>query len=51
LTAATADRLAGALSAGELVTIPGAGHSVAGDQPEAFRDAVVPFLRRHAARD
>lgn len=33
---------------GELVTIEGAGHSVAGDRPEEFFAAVAPFLRAHA---
>ena len=36
------------LAAGRLVTVPGAGHSVAGDSPDEFCDAVVPFLSEPA---
>lgn len=47
LEPAVADRLVASLRAGELVTIPGAGHSVAGDAPDAFYRAVSPFLGQH----
>lgn len=46
VSAATAERVASVARA-ELVTVPGAGHSVPGDQPEAFHAALAPFLRRH----
>jgi len=39
-----AERFAEAVDAVQLVTIPEAGHSVAGDQPEAFAAAVRAFL-------
>ena len=39
-----AEQFASEVEAVRLVTIAGAGHSVAGDQPEAFADAVGEFL-------
>lgn len=42
-----ADRMAGILPHGSVVTIPGAGHSVMGDNPPAFREAVEHFLAAH----
>ena len=41
-----AERFADAVDVVELVSIPEAGHSVAGDQPEAFANAVRDFLER-----
>jgi pimeloyl-ACP methyl ester carboxylesterase len=46
VTAELAERVA-ATARGELATVPGAGHSVPGDNPEAFHALVVPFLHRH----
>jgi esterase len=44
LSAPAAERVA-SLARGRLVTVAGAGHSVPGDNPEGFHDAVAPFLR------
>jgi len=44
LTREMAERFAASVPSVELVTIPGAGHSVAGDAPEAFLEAVEAFL-------
>lgn len=44
LSAGTARRIAGAIPQGTMVEIPGAGHSIPADAPEAFQDAVVRFL-------
>ena len=46
LKRAQAERFADAVDVVELVSIPEAGHSVAGDQPEAFANAVRDFLER-----
>ena len=43
-----AERMIETLPSGNGVTIAGAGHSVAGDQPAAFCEAVVPFLIQRA---
>ncbi|MEM5341422.1 alpha/beta hydrolase [Paraburkholderia azotifigens] len=32
----------------EVGTVPGAGHMIAGDRNEAFNDAIMPFIERHA---
>lgn len=40
--------LAAALPRGDLVTIPGAGHSVQGDRPSALVDVLLRFLRERA---
>lgn len=45
LSEETARRMARALPRGELTTVAGAGHSVAGDNPAGFYEAVMPFLR------
>ena len=42
-----AERMAAILPAGRVVTIPGAGHSVMGDNPPAFRAAVEEFFAEH----
>ena len=42
-----AQRMAAILPAGRVVTIPGAGHSVMGDNPPAFRAAVEEFFVEH----
>lgn len=42
-----ADKMAGILPQGSVVTIPGAGHSVMGDNPPAFLAAVERFLAAH----
>ena len=34
----------------EVIGIPDAGHNIHAERPEAFVDAVVPFLKAHAAR-
>lgn len=48
----SAERMRDELDDGELAVVERAGHSVAGDNPEGFRDAAAPFLDRHAlARD
>jgi esterase len=44
LSAEVAKRMIGALPDGHLVEIPGAGHTVPADQPEAFARAVRGFL-------
>lgn len=46
LTRAMAERFAAAAKSVELVTIPGAGHSVAGDKPDEFLACVSSFLDR-----
>jgi pimeloyl-ACP methyl ester carboxylesterase len=51
VTEAAAARVASSLPRGELATVEGAGHSVPGDQPDAFHAAVAPFLCAHAAGD
>lgn len=43
----TAERFVGELPGAEAVEIPGAGHSVMGDNPSGFLAAVRPFLDRH----
>jgi esterase len=45
LTQETAERLERELRQARLVVVPGAGHSVPGDNPEVFTDAVRTFLR------
>jgi pimeloyl-ACP methyl ester carboxylesterase len=45
LTPETAARLERELAHGSVVDIPGAGHSIWGDNPEATRDAIGAFLR------
>lgn len=42
----SAGELAGALSGGELVTLPGAGHLPSIESPDAFAEAVRPWLSR-----
>lgn len=49
LSAEGARRLQAAIPGSELAVIPGAGHSVMGDNPEAFVAAVRPFLARLGA--
>lgn len=49
LTREMAERFAAATKTVELVTIPGAGHSVAGDKPEEFSSCVSSFLDRTLA--
>lgn len=44
LTREMAERFVSEVEKAERVTIPGASHSVAGDQPEAFARAVLQFL-------
>jgi pimeloyl-ACP methyl ester carboxylesterase len=46
LSPAAAQKLQAAIPKSELVTIPGAGHSVMGDNPEAFVAATQAFLAR-----
>jgi pimeloyl-ACP methyl ester carboxylesterase len=46
LTREMAERFAAAARSVELVTIEGAGHSVAGDKPEEFLKVVASFLDR-----
>ncbi len=46
LTRAMAERFAEAVKSVELISIPGAGHSVAGDKPDEFTRAVLGFLDR-----
>jgi pimeloyl-ACP methyl ester carboxylesterase len=48
LTAAAAERVTQTIRGAELCTIPAAGHSVAGDNPDAFYAAAGPFLVRVA---
>jgi pimeloyl-ACP methyl ester carboxylesterase len=49
LTRGMAERFARAVKNVTLVSIPGAGHSVAGDKPEEFSEAVMDFLDEVAA--
>ncbi len=44
LSPEVAERCAQEMPAARLVTIPGAGHSVPGDNPDAFTEAVASFL-------
>jgi esterase len=44
LSAEVAERCVQEMPAARLVTIPGAGHSVPGDNPDAFTEAVASFL-------
>jgi pimeloyl-ACP methyl ester carboxylesterase len=46
LGAEAAERVARTLRDAELCTVPGAGHSVPGDNPDGFHAAVAPFLAR-----
>jgi pimeloyl-ACP methyl ester carboxylesterase len=48
LTLEMAQRFAAKVPCVELVSIPGAGHSVAGDAPEAFLKVVEAFLDAHS---
>jgi pimeloyl-ACP methyl ester carboxylesterase len=48
LAAPVAERVTRTVRTAELCTIPAAGHSVAGDNPDAFYAAVGPFLARVA---
>lgn len=41
-----AERMRAAMPAAELVEIPGAGHMIVEDNPQAFTAAVLPFLER-----
>ncbi len=41
------ERLADGLPRGELVVIPGAGHSVHLEQPDATATAIVTWIRTH----
>jgi len=45
LSAESAAKLQAAIVGSEMVVIPGAGHSVMGDAPDAFSAAVLAFLR------
>ncbi|MFT3866714.1 MAG: alpha/beta hydrolase [Solirubrobacterales bacterium] len=45
---ADAEELARRLPGGRLVTVPGAGHTVQGDNPAGFLAALAPFLREVA---
>ena len=45
LSEAAAERMQDTLPQGELAVVSGAGHSIAGDNPDGFLQAVVPFLR------
>jgi esterase len=47
LAAETVDRFAAELPGSEVAVVPGAGHSVMGDNPAGFLAAVKPFLSRH----
>jgi pimeloyl-ACP methyl ester carboxylesterase len=49
LSPAMAQAMLERLPAGRLVTVPGAGHSVAGDNPDGFAGALLPFLLESAA--
>jgi esterase len=44
LSAETATRMVDALPAARLVVVPGAGHTVPGDQPAAFQSLLCQFL-------
>jgi len=46
LSAESADKLQRAIAGSALAVVPGAGHSVMGDNPRAFVGAVRPFLSR-----
>ncbi len=48
LTAEGAERFVRTVVGSALAVVPGAGHSVMGDNPPAFLAAVEPFLARHA---
>jgi len=48
LSAAKAEQVVARFRTAELITIPDASHSVAGDKPEEFYAAVAPFLMRTA---
>ena len=48
LSAAAAERVTRTIPGAELCTVPAAGHSVAGDNPDGFYAAVGPFLARVA---
>jgi pimeloyl-ACP methyl ester carboxylesterase len=48
LNEANAARLKETVRGAELVTVAGAGHSVAGDNPDGFYAAVGPFIARVA---
>ncbi len=48
-TDANAKKLVGALPEAELVVVPGAGHTVQGDQPVALAEALADFLSRRVA--
>ena len=45
LSAASATKLQAAIPGSQLALVPGAGHSVMGDNPEAFVRAIRPFLQ------
>jgi pimeloyl-ACP methyl ester carboxylesterase len=47
LTRDGAERFRRALAGSRVVEVPGAGHSVMGDNPAGFLAAVRPFLHRH----
>ena len=47
LAAETAARFARELAGSEVAEVPGAGHSVMGDNPVGFIGVVRPFLARH----
>ena len=49
LVADAAQRFAGALPDGRLVTVPAAGHNVHGQNTPGFLQALVPFLEAIAA--
>jgi pimeloyl-ACP methyl ester carboxylesterase len=49
LSAESAAKLQAAIPGSQLAIIPGAGHSVMGDNPEAFAEAVFGFLRKMPA--
>jgi pimeloyl-ACP methyl ester carboxylesterase len=49
LSGESATEMQTAIPGSALAVIPGAGHSVMGDNPEAFVREVRPFLRQHAA--
>ena len=47
LTAANAGRFVATVPGSRVAEVAGAGHSVMGDNPAGFLDAVAPFLARH----
>ena len=47
LTAEGAERFVRTVPGSRVAVVPGAGHSVMGDNPAGFLDAVRPFLARH----